>query len=142
MGSADLTGNTGVALAGGDAQSAETPGGRQVHYGIREHAMGGVMNGLALHGGTLPVGGTFFVFSDYMRPAVRLAALSQAKVVYSWTHDSVGVGQDGPTHQPVEQLASLRAMPGSGAVPSGRLARDRRGLALRARPRRARPRSS
>jgi transketolase len=83
-----------------------------VHYGIREHAMGGVLNGLALHGGTLPVGGTFFVFSDYMRPAVRLAALSQAKVIYSWTHDSIGVGQDGPTHQPIEHLASLRAMPG------------------------------
>ena len=112
VGAADLTGNTGVALDHGVSQSSATPGGRQVHYGIREHAMGAVMNGLALHGGILPVGGTFFVFSDYMRPAVRLAALSQAKVIYSWTHDSVGIGQDGPTHQPVEQLASLRAMPG------------------------------
>ena len=74
--------------------------------------MGGIMNGLALHGGILPVGGTFFIFSDYMRPAVRLAALCEAHVIYSWTHDSVGLGQDGPTHQPVEQLASLRAMPG------------------------------
>ncbi len=74
--------------------------------------MGGIMNGLAAHGGVLPVGGTFFVFSDYMRGAVRLAALSQAKVIYSWTHDSVGVGEDGPTHQPVEHLAALRAMPG------------------------------
>jgi transketolase len=74
--------------------------------------MGGVMNGLAAHGGVLPVGGTFFVFSDYMRPAVRLAALSQEHVVYSWSHDSVGVGEDGPTHQPVEHLASMRAMPG------------------------------
>ncbi len=74
--------------------------------------MGAVMNGLALHGGVLPVGGTFFVFSDYMRPAVRLAALSEAHVIYSWTHDSVGLGEDGPTHQPVEQIAAMRAMPG------------------------------
>jgi len=74
--------------------------------------MGGVMNGMAMHGGVLPVGGTFFVFSDYMRAAVRLAAISGAHVVYSWTHDSIGVGEDGPTHQPIEHLASLRAMPG------------------------------
>jgi transketolase len=111
-GSADLTENNGVALEGAVAQEAGTPGGNQVHFGIREHAMGGVMNGLALHGGVLPVGGTFFVFSDYMRPAVRLAALSEAHVIYSWTHDSVGLGEDGPTHQPVEQLAAMRAMPG------------------------------
>ena len=81
------------------------PGGRQIHFGIREHGMGGVMNGMAMHGGVLPVGGTFFIFSDYMRGAVRLAALSEAHVVYSWTHDSVGLGEDGPTHQPIEQLA-------------------------------------
>jgi transketolase len=74
--------------------------------------MGAAMNGMALHGGVLPVGGTFFIFSDYMRPAVRLAALSGAHVIYSWSHDSVGVGEDGPTHQPIEQLASLRSMPG------------------------------
>jgi transketolase len=111
-GSADLTENTGVALPDGVDQEPPTPGGAQVHYGIREHAMGAVMNGLALHRGVLPVGGTFFVFSDYMRPAVRLAALSGAHVIYSWTHDSVGLGEDGPTHQPVEQLAALRAMPG------------------------------
>ncbi|HYA67418.1 MAG TPA: transketolase, partial [Acidimicrobiales bacterium] len=111
-GSGDLTGNTGVKLSDGVTQSAEAPGGAQLHYGIREHAMGGVMTGMARHGGVLPVGGTFFVFSDYMRPAVRLAALSEAHVVYSWTHDSVGLGEDGPTHQPVEHLASLRAMPG------------------------------
>ena len=83
-----------------------------MHYGIREFAMGAGMNGMAQHGGVLPVGGTFFVFSDYMRPAVRLAALSGSHVVYSWTHDSIGVGEDGPTHQPVEHLAALRAMPG------------------------------
>ncbi len=111
-GSADLTGNNGVKLSGAAALSVESPGGTQVHYGIREHAMGAVMNGMAQHGGVLPVGGTFFVFSDYMRPAVRLAALTGSHVVYSWTHDSVGVGEDGPTHQPIEQLASLRAMPG------------------------------
>jgi transketolase len=74
--------------------------------------MGGIMNGLSLHGGALPIGGTFFVFSDYMRGSVRLAALSQAKVIYFWTHDSVGLGEDGPTHQPIEQLAAMRAMPG------------------------------
>jgi transketolase len=110
-GSADLTGNNGVALTDGEIQAAASPGGAQVHFGIREHAMGAIMNGMALHGGILPVGGTFFVFSDYMRPAVRLAALSGAHVIYSWTHDSVGVGEDGPTHQPIEQLMSLRAMP-------------------------------
>lgn len=80
-------------------------------YGIREHAMGAIMNGLALHGGVIPYGGTFFVFSDYMRPAMRLAALMGIRVIYVLTHDSIGVGEDGPTHQPVEHLASYRAMP-------------------------------
>jgi len=111
-GSADLTGNTGVELDDAVNQSAHDPEGTQIHYGIREHAMGAAMTGMARHGGVLPVGGTFFVFSDYMRPAVRLAALSETHVIYSWTHDSVGLGEDGPTHQPVEHLASLRAMPG------------------------------
>lgn len=112
-GAADLTGNTGVALgAEAEIQDHATPGGRQLHYGIREHAMAAAMTGMALHGGVLPVGGTFFVFSDYARPAIRLAALSQAHVVYSFTHDSIGLGEDGPTHQPIEHLASLRAMPG------------------------------
>lgn len=111
-GGADLTANTGTELAGHGIQSADDPGGRQIYFGVREHAMGAVMNGMALHGGCLPFGGTFFVFSDYMRPAVRLAALMGIKVIYSWTHDSVGLGEDGPTHQPVEHLASLRAMPG------------------------------
>jgi len=115
-GSADLTGNTGMALADGVRQSPEDPDGRQLYFGIREHAMGAVMTGMALHGGILPVGGTFFTFSDYMRGAVRLAALSQAHVIYSWTHDSVGLGEDGPTHQPIEHLASLRAMPGLSVV--------------------------
>ncbi len=111
-GAADLTDNTGVLLDGGEVQEPATPTGNQVHYGVREHAMGAIATGMALHGGALPVVGTFFVFTDYMRPAIRLAALSQAKVIYSWTHDSIGLGQDGPTHQPIEHLASLRAMPG------------------------------
>ena len=112
-GAGDLTGNTGVDLGPNvPAQSLAFPGGIQVHYGIREHAMAAAMNGMALHGGVLPVGGTFFVFSDYARPAIRLAAISEAHVVYFFTHDSVGLGEDGPTHQPIEQLASLRAMPG------------------------------
>jgi transketolase len=110
-GSADLTGNTGMAMEGGLAQSVEEPGGSLIHYGIREHGMGGVMTGIASHGGMLPIGGTFFVFSDYMRGAVRVAALSETHVVYSWTHDSIGLGEDGPTHQPIEQLAAMRAMP-------------------------------
>src|SRR5205823_3532326 len=104
--------NTGTLLAGEEQQGLSHPGGRQLYFGIREHAMASSMNGMALHGGIIPFGGTFFVFSDYMRPAVRLAAISKAKVVFVWTHDSVGLGQDGPTHQPVEHLASLRAMPG------------------------------
>jgi len=110
-GSADLTGNTGTKLAGQAAQSAADSGGRQVYYGVREHGMASAMVGMALHGGVIPVGGTFFVFVDYMRPAVRLAALSNAKVCFVFTHDSVGVGEDGPTHQPVEQLATIRAIP-------------------------------
>ncbi|HEY1987899.1 MAG TPA: transketolase [Acidimicrobiales bacterium] len=110
-GSADLTGNTGMAMEGATAQEPGEPGGSLIHYGIREHGMGGVMTGIAAHGGMLPVGGTFFVFSDYMRGAVRVAAISGAHVVYSWTHDSVGLGEDGPTHQPIEQLAAMRAMP-------------------------------
>ncbi len=111
-GSADLTGNTGTALKGTGSLSADAPDGRVIHYGIREHAMGGIMNGMAMHGGVVPVGGTFLNFSDYMRGAVRLSAISQAHVIFSWTHDSVGLGEDGPTHQPIEHLASLRAMPG------------------------------
>ena len=111
-GGADLTSNTGTVLTGHGVQSVDDPSGRQLYFGIREHAMAAVMNGLALHGGVLPVGGTFLVFADYCRPAVRLAALSRARVIYSFTHDSVGVGEDGPTHQPVEHVASLRAIPG------------------------------
>ena len=110
-GSADLTDNTGVILKGAAAQGRDEPGGRQIHYGIREFAMGAVLVGQALHGGLRPAGSTFFVFSDYLRPALRLAALSHASALFVFTHDSVGVGEDGPTHQPVEHLAALRAMP-------------------------------
>jgi len=112
VGAADLTGNTGAKLSGAVALSADHPEGRQLYYGVREHAMGAVAVGMALHGGVLPAVGTFFVFADYMRPAIRLAALSRAKVIFVFSHDSVGVGEDGPTHQPVEQLASLRVIPG------------------------------
>ncbi len=111
-GSADLAPSNNTYLAGlGDFQAA-TPAGRNLRFGVREHAMGGILNGMAVHGGLFPYGGTFFVFSDYMRPAVRLAALSHIPVVYVFTHDSIGLGEDGPTHQPIEHLASLRAMPG------------------------------
>ena len=112
IGSADLTGNTGVKVKSVGAQSKQLPTGQQVYFGIREHAMGAAMVGMALHGGVIPVGGTFFVFADYMRPAIRLAALSKARVIFVFTHDSVGVGEDGPTHQPIEHLASLRVIPG------------------------------
>ncbi len=111
-GAADLTGNTGAKLDGKNPFTAASPGGRQVYFGIREHAMGAALVGMALHGGVIPVGGTFFVFADYMRPSIRLAALSGARCVFVFSHDSVGVGEDGPTHQPVEHLASLRAIPG------------------------------
>jgi transketolase len=92
------------------------PYGRTMHFGIREHAMGAIMNGIALHGGTRPYGGTFLVFSDYMRPSVRLAALMEQPVTYVWTHDSIGLGEDGPTHQPIEHLWALRAIPGLDVV--------------------------
>lgn len=97
----------------------EFPGdyyGRTLHFGIREHGMGSILNGIVLHGGTRPYGGTFLVFSDYMRPAVRLAALMKLPVIYVWTHDSIGLGEDGPTHQPIEHLAALRAIPGLDVV--------------------------
>ena len=93
--------------------------GRTLHFGIREHGMGAILNGIVLHGGTRPYGGTFLVFSDYMRPAVRLAALMQIPVIYVWTHDSIGLGEDGPTHQPIEHLSALRAIPGLDVVRPG-----------------------
>nr|WP_204456685.1 transketolase [Actinokineospora baliensis] len=120
-GSADLAESNNTTIKGADsfgppsAKTAHwntTPYGRTLHFGVREHAMGSILNGIVLHGPTRPYGGTFLVFSDYMRPAVRLAALSKLPVTYVWTHDSIGLGEDGPTHQPVEHLAALRAIPG------------------------------
>jgi len=110
-GSADLAPSNVTLLKDCDDFQRATPAGRNLRFGVREHTMGAILNGLALHGGVLPYGGTFLVFSDYMRPPVRLAAMMYLPVVYVWTHDSVWIGEDGPTHQPVEQLAALRAIP-------------------------------
>ncbi|MBI0538047.1 transketolase [Roseomonas sp. KE2513] len=110
-GSADLTGSNNTNVKGIPALSPENFGGRYVHWGIREHGMAAAMNGMALHGGVIPYSGTFLVFSDYMRPSIRLAALMRQRVVHVLTHDSIGLGEDGPTHQPVEHLAALRAIP-------------------------------
>ncbi|MBB1253981.1 transketolase [Streptomyces alkaliterrae] len=121
-GSADLAGSNNTTIENtsflpvGNKLPGADPYGRTIHYGIREHAMGAVMNGIALHGNTRIYGGTFLVFSDYMRPAVRLAALMHTPVTYVWTHDSIGLGEDGPTHQPVEHLSALRAIPGLNIV--------------------------
>ena len=110
-GSADLTGSNNNKAKSAVDFSAKTPKGRFIHYGIREHGMAAAMNGIFLHGGFAPNGATFLVFTDYARPAMRLAALMGTGVVYVMTHDSIGLGEDGPTHQPVEHLAALRAIP-------------------------------
>jgi transketolase len=110
-GSADLTGSNNTRPTGMAAFSAADPAGRFVHYGVREHGMAAAMNGMALHRGIIPYSGTFLVFSDYCRPAIRLAALMRQRVIHVMTHDSIGLGEDGPTHQPVEHLAALRAIP-------------------------------
>jgi transketolase len=110
-GSADLTGSNNTNLDGKGIYSAENRSGRNLHYGVREHAMAAAMNGMALHGGVIPFGGTFLVFSDYNKPAIRIAALSKIPTIFVFTHDSIGLGEDGPTHQPVEHLAALRAIP-------------------------------
>jgi transketolase len=124
-GSADLSGSNNTTMTGepsflpADRLTSEWPGGptgRTLHFGIREHAMGGILNGITLDGLTRPYGGTFFVFSDYMRPAVRLASLMKVPSIFVWTHDSIGVGEDGPTHQPVEHLAANRAIPGLAVI--------------------------
>lgn len=111
-GSADLAPSNKTDIDNSEAACAETPGGRKIHFGVREHAMAAALNGMALHGGVIPFGGTFLVFADYMRGALRLAALMQTHVTYVLTHDSIGVGEDGPTHQPIETVASLRSIPG------------------------------
>jgi len=110
-GSADLAPSTKTWIDGVPAFQPETPGGRNFHFGVREHAMGSVVNGMAVHGGLIPYGATFLAFADYMRPPIRLSALSHYPSIWVFTHDSIGVGEDGPTHQPVEHLASLRAIP-------------------------------
>ncbi|MEW2505373.1 transketolase [Amycolatopsis sp. NPDC047767] len=127
-GSADLAESNNSTMTGADSFGpvaaatkmwAAEPYGRTLHFGIREHAMGAILNGIALHGGTRPYGATYLAFSDYMRPSVRLAALMRLPVVYVWTHDSIGVGGDGPTHQPIEHLSALRAIPGLNVVRPG-----------------------
>jgi transketolase len=110
-GSADLTGSNLTEIKGGGAFSATNRAGRNFHFGVREHGMGAALNGIALHGGFVPYGGTFLIFSDYMRPSIRVAALTHLRPIYVFTHDSIGLGEDGPTHQPIEHLAALRAMP-------------------------------
>ncbi|MBF6209597.1 transketolase [Nocardia puris] len=127
-GSADLAESNNTTMPGQPSFGPESistgmwkanPYGRTLHFGVREHAMGAILNGIALHGPTRPYGGTFLVFSDYMRPAVRLAALMRVPAIYVWTHDSIGLGEDGPTHQPIEHLAALRAIPGLNVVRPG-----------------------
>jgi len=115
-GSADLAGSTNVVFKNGGDVAAGSWGARNVHFGVREHAMGAILNGLALHGAVRPVGSTFLIFSDYMRPPIRLAALCHLPAIYVFTHDSIGLGEDGPTHQPIEQLASLRAIPNATVI--------------------------
>jgi len=111
-GSADLAPSNNTLITGESNFSASERGGRNLHFGVREHAMGAILNGMALHGGLVPYGGTFLVFSDYMRPPIRLAAMMGQHVIYVFTHDSIGLGEDGPTHQPIEMLATLRTIPG------------------------------
>jgi transketolase len=112
-GSADLAPSTKTIIAdSSDMRPSQEPGGRNIHFGVREHGMGAIVNGMALHGGVIPYGATFFVFADYMRPSLRLSAIMGCHSIWVFTHDSIGVGEDGPTHQPVEQLMSLRVIPG------------------------------
>jgi transketolase len=110
-GSADLAPSNKTFVKGAEIFQANQYQGRNFHFGVREHGMGAILNGMALHGGIIPYGGTFLVFSDYMRPPIRLAAMMGLRVIYVFTHDSIGLGEDGPTHQPIEQLAALRAIP-------------------------------
>jgi transketolase len=110
-GSADLGPSTNTDIKDGGSFEPGTYEGRILHFGVREHAMGATMTGISLNGGLIPFGATFLTFSDYMKPAIRLAALSEVQVIYVFTHDSIGLGEDGPTHQPIEQLAGLRAIP-------------------------------
>lgn len=118
-GSADLTPSNKTWIDSSPSFQASSPEGRNIHYGVREHAMAAAVNGMAAHGGIIPFSGTFLMFSDYMRPSIRLSALSRYRSIWVFTHDSIGVGEDGPTHQPVEQIASLRAIPGLTVIRPG-----------------------
>ena len=133
-GSADLAPSNQTLIKGEGDFQAEHFGQRNLHFGVREHGMGAILNGMALHGGLIPYGGTFLIFSDYMRPAIRLAALMHLKVIYVFTHDSIGLGEDGPTHQPVEQLVGPESHPQSDRPPALRRLGNRRSLALRPQP--------
>ena len=135
-GSADLTGSNNTKTKALEPLTADNYAGRYIYYGIREFGMAAAMNGMALHGGVIPYGGTFLVFTDYARPAIRLCALQKARVIYVMTHDSIGLGEDGPTHQPIEHLQSLRAMPQLEVYRPGRRGRDRRMLGAGAAKRR------
>ena len=110
-GSADLAGSNNTKTKNHKIIKSNDFSGNYIHYGVREHAMCGIMNGIALHGNLIPYGGTFLIFSDYCKPSIRLAAMMKQRVIYVLTHDSIGLGEDGPTHQPVEQLTSLRSIP-------------------------------
>jgi transketolase len=115
-GSADLTPSNNTSLAGILNYNPGDRAGRYLHFGIREHGMGAILNGMSVHGGLIPFGGTFLIFSDYMRPPIRLAALMRRRSIYVYTHDSVGLGEDGPTHQPIEQLTGLRSVPNNTVI--------------------------
>jgi transketolase len=117
-GSADLTGSNNTKTAQTNPVTPDDFSGRYIHYGIREHGMAAAMNGMALHGGLIPYSGGFLIFSDYCRPSIRLAALMNQRVIHVMTHDSIGLGEDGPTHQPVEHFAALRAIPNLNVLPS------------------------
>ncbi len=128
-GSGDLTPSNNTYIKSSSNFEAGRYANRNIHFGIREHAMGSTMNGMALYGSVIPFGGTFQTFSDYMRPAIRLAALSHVRVLYVFTHDSIGLGEDGPTHQSVEHLAALRAIPNLALDSPMRRTRGSRGMA-------------
>ena len=127
-GSADLTPSNGTWRKDSVALTADSPGGNYLHFGVREFGMSAMLNGIVCHGGFIPYGGTFLTFSDYARNAVRMSALMKLRAIFVYTHDSIGLGEDGPTHQPIEHLASLRRDPAYGPVAALRCGRDRDGL--------------
>ena len=132
-GSADLTPSNNTTIKSSSAFTSNNPLGKYLHFGVREHGMGGIVNGIAYHKGLIPFGATFMVFTDYMRPSIRLSALSHLHSIWIMTHDSVGLGEDGPTHQPIEHLASLTSDSQFDRNPTGRRQRDSCSLAVRCR---------